>query len=397
VKFRAFDNAGNTESVNTQLIRVDTTAPTVSLTAPADGATVAGTVSLTAGAADDTSLDRVEFLVDGQLVATDASAPYSFDWDSSTVPDGAHALAARAVDSAGNAKTSSAATVTVNNHPVDATAPVSTISCNGSACATGYYGAAVSVALAAVDAGGSGLKEIRYTTDGTDPTATTGTVYAAPFSVPATTTVKFRAFDNAGNAETVNSQLIRIDTTAPATTVSCNAAACATTYYGATVSVALAAADAGGSGLKEIRYTTDGTDPTATTGTVYGGAFPVATTTTVKFRAFDLAGNAEAVKSQLIRIDTVAPSVAITAPANNATVTASLKITVSVSDTGGSGIAKVSYYIDTNTLLAAVTTSPYAYNWNTKKNTKGVHTLTAVAQDNAGNTKTSSVVTVTVK
>jgi peptidoglycan/xylan/chitin deacetylase (PgdA/CDA1 family) len=396
VKFRAFDNAGNVEAVNTQLIRVDTTAPTVSLTAPADGATVAGTVSLTADAADDTSLDRVEFLVDGQLVATDASAPYSFGWDSSTVPDGAHVLRARAVDGAGNVTTSSAATVTVNNHPVDAAAPASTISCNGAACG-GYYGAAVTVALAAVDTGGSGLKEIRYTTDGTDPTAATGTVYAAPFSVPSTTTVKFRAFDNAGNAEAVKSQLIQIDTTAPATTISCNAAACATTYYGATVSVTLAAADAGGSGLKEIRYTTDGTDPTATTGTVYGGAVPVATTTTVKFRAFDNVGNAEAVKSQLIRIDTTAPAVAITAPKDGASVTASLKITVSVSDTGGSGIAKVSYYIDTNTLLATVTTAPYAYNWNTKKNTKGVHTLTAVAEDNAGNTKTSSTITVTVK
>ena len=65
--------------------------------------------------------------------------------------------------------------------------------------------------LDATDTGGSGLKEIRYTTDGSTPTATTGTVYSGAFSVGSTTTVKYRAVDNAGNAEAVNSQQIQID------------------------------------------------------------------------------------------------------------------------------------------------------------------------------------------
>ena len=54
--------------------------------------------------------------------------------------------------------------------------------------------------------GGSGLSKIVYTTDGTTPTATHGTVYANPFSVSTSpTTVKYRAFDNTGNAENTNS------------------------------------------------------------------------------------------------------------------------------------------------------------------------------------------------
>ena len=52
------------------------------------------------------------------------------------------------------------------------------------------------------------MSEIRYTTNGSTPTATTGNVYTLSFTVSSTTTVKYRAFDNAGNAEAVQSQLI---------------------------------------------------------------------------------------------------------------------------------------------------------------------------------------------
>ena len=185
------------------------------------------------------------------------------------------------------------------------------------------------------------------------------------------------------------------DTTPPTTTISCNGLTCATGYYNAAVSATLSATDMGGSGLKEIRYTTDGSDPTATSGTVYSGPFSVAATTTVKYRAFDNLGYAETVKSQLIRIDVVAPTVAITAPINGATLAGSVKVTASASDVGGSGIAKVTFYLD-GTLLATGTQAPYSTQWNTKKSGKGQHRLTAIAQDNAGNTTTSSAVTVTV-
>ena len=55
-----------------------------------------------------------------------------------------------------------------------------------------------------------------------------------------------------------------------------------------------------GSGLDEIRYTTDGSDPTPTTGTVYSGAFAVSVTTEVRYRGFDRVGNAEAIQSETI-------------------------------------------------------------------------------------------------
>jgi hypothetical protein len=103
----------------------------------------------------------------------------------------------------------------------DTTAPSSAIQCNGAGCSSSFYGANVSVTLSATDSGGSGLKEIRYTIDGTTtPDATHGTVYSGAFTVSATTTVKFAAIDNAGNVESAHSQLIQLDKTAPTVTAS---------------------------------------------------------------------------------------------------------------------------------------------------------------------------------
>ena len=95
------------------LDNADHTAPTVSLTAPTNGATVSGTVTMTASASDDVGVARVEFLVDGAVVATDTAAPWSAAWNSSAATNGGHTLAARAYDAAGNAATSAGVGVTV--------------------------------------------------------------------------------------------------------------------------------------------------------------------------------------------------------------------------------------------------------------------------------------------
>ena len=77
------------------------------------------------------------------------------------------------------------------------------------------------------------MAAIHYTTDGSDPTLASPT-YSAPFTVSATTTVKYRAWDNAGNVEATNSQLIPItapDTTPPSSSIACNGSACSEHAY----------------------------------------------------------------------------------------------------------------------------------------------------------------------
>jgi O-glycosyl hydrolase len=94
----------------------DTQAPTVSLTAPASGATVSGTVSVTATASDNVAVVGVQFKLDGNnLSSEDVSSPYSISWSTTGTPNGSHQLTATARDAAGNVTTSSVRTVTVSN------------------------------------------------------------------------------------------------------------------------------------------------------------------------------------------------------------------------------------------------------------------------------------------
>jgi fibronectin type 3 domain-containing protein len=99
----------------------DTTAPTVTLTSPANGATVSGSsVTISANASDNAGVSNVEFFVDGSLLASDTSSPYSTVWNSTAVPNGTHTILARAYDAARN---SSSSTYTVNVNNGDTTPP----------------------------------------------------------------------------------------------------------------------------------------------------------------------------------------------------------------------------------------------------------------------------------
>ena len=80
----------------------DTTPPTVSVTAPRSGSSVSGSTTLTASAADNVGVAKVEFYVDGKLLATDTASPYTTTWNPATVALGTHSLTAKAYDQAGN-------------------------------------------------------------------------------------------------------------------------------------------------------------------------------------------------------------------------------------------------------------------------------------------------------
>ena len=188
--------------------------------------------------------------------------------------------------------------------PVDTTNPVSQIRCDGVVCSSGVSPDPVSVTLSATDAGGSGLKEIRYTNDGTVPTGSSP-IYTGPIPVTQTRTIRWRASDNHGNVEQLRSQLVQVagpvDSQPPVSSIECNGAPCQAAAYPSAVSATLEATDTGGSGLKEIRYTTDGSQPTGLS-PIYSAAIQVAQTTTIRFRAEDNAGNLEVPQSQTIQI-----------------------------------------------------------------------------------------------
>lgn len=81
---------------------VDQTAPTVSLTSPTNGRTVAGVVPLGASASDDRAVVKVVFSVDGRAYVTDTTAPYASSWYTAATYNGWHYVRATAYDAAGN-------------------------------------------------------------------------------------------------------------------------------------------------------------------------------------------------------------------------------------------------------------------------------------------------------
>ncbi|HZD24347.1 MAG TPA: DNRLRE domain-containing protein, partial [Acidimicrobiia bacterium] len=93
----------------------DTTPPTVTLDQPTEGDIVFHIETLSATAADDVAVDRVEFLVDGAVVGTDLDSPYQLEWDTNSVAEGDHTVQARAFDTADKTAVTVPVTVNVSN------------------------------------------------------------------------------------------------------------------------------------------------------------------------------------------------------------------------------------------------------------------------------------------
>jgi hypothetical protein len=94
----------------------DDIAPTVSITAPVDGATVQDTVAVTVTANDNDSVTRVIILIDDAVCDTLTAEPYTYSWITNTLSDSTqHTIYARAYDDAGNEGVSDTISVTVFN------------------------------------------------------------------------------------------------------------------------------------------------------------------------------------------------------------------------------------------------------------------------------------------
>lgn len=90
----------------------------------------------------------------------------------------------------------------------------------------------------------------------------------------------------------------------------------------------------------------------------------------------------------------LAPQVAIGYPAASQQLAGTVTVTAGASDDGS--VTGVQFKVDGSNLGSLQTTAPYSVSWSTTTASRGSHTLTAVATDDAGNTTTSPAVTVTV-
>ena len=139
----------------------------------------------------------------------------------------------------------------------------------------------------------TGTTSIRYTIDGTDPTATTGSVYSGNFDISssANSPVIIKAITvRNGNASSVTTQQVKLTLPEPVITVN---AATGT----ATITCSNSSAT--------IYYTTDGSAPSATYGTSYNGQITgLVTMATVKAIAICDGWNTSSVASATVTIPT---------------------------------------------------------------------------------------------
>jgi hypothetical protein len=163
---KAYDAAGNVGQSSATTVTVnnpiaDTILPTAAITSPAAGASVSGTVTITASASDNVGVSKVEFYVNGALKSTASSAPFTSVWDTTQTANGTGTLVVKAYDAAGNIGTSAPVTITVNNSASgtvsDSTAPTVSITAPTS---TFVSGSNVTISATATDSAGVARTEL---------------------------------------------------------------------------------------------------------------------------------------------------------------------------------------------------------------------------------------------
>jgi hypothetical protein len=407
----------------------DTTPPTVSVTAPSDGATVSNTVDVNASASDNVGVASVQFTLDGaNLGAADTSVPYTVSWNTTTATNGPHTLRAIARDSAGNSTTSAVVNVTVNN----ASVPPGSITLVGQrTAALTASGTTLSVLVPATAAGNAlvasfavaagSSKSVTAVTDSSGGTWTKGPVGYQSGSntrvelwyrtgVPAGITSVTATLSPAGVFSANVSEWSGVASASPLDVQGSRGNAAAT----AAATPALSTTHADDLVIGAINYPGTATSSLSSSGftalspynagSVNGRAAYRTVSSTGTYQATWTLSAAAASGGAILALkagastppppDTTNPTVSVTAPSDGATVSATVEVDASASD--NVGVTSVQFTLDGANLGPADTSAPYRVSWDTTTATDASHTLRAIARDAAGNSTTSAPVTVTV-
>jgi plastocyanin len=281
----------------------------------------------------------------------------------------------------------------------DTTPPEATAEVTGTRNGQGQYVGSASVTVRATDeAGGSGVDRVQYAIGATGDWLP----YTTPVVVDqvGTHTVRYRAYDKAGNVSAEQSVEFTVvappsdDTTPPETSATVSGERDANGAYVDMATVTVTASDTG-SGVNTIEYAL------GVSGAWQPYTAPVmvhqAGTHTVRYRATDKAGNVAAVKSVEFTVVT-APPQDTTPPVTGVTVEGTQNsdgayvnratVTVTATDAGGSGVDRIEYSLDGEPYLAY--TAPLVVD------RAGAHTVAYRATDKAGNTSPARTVSFTV-
>ena len=399
-----FDSKGNNNAtsvyVNVQNGTTTTpttnTPPTISISAPASGATVKGTVSCAASASDSNGIQNVAFSLDGAPLSTDSTSPYACSFDSTKLANGTHKLTAVASDALG-ATTTREVSFTVDN--TVATNPGPTITWTAPA-----NGAKLSnqAACATTVSDSDGVAQVQYFMN--DKLWRTEKV--APYTCEFWTknyadgayVLKAVATDTKGATSTaqLNVTIANNATTPPPNTpptLSISAPASGATVKG-TVSCAASASDS--NGIQNVAFSLDGaplsTDSTSPYACSFDSTKLANGTHKLTAVASDALGATTTREVSFTVDNTVAtnpgPTITWTAPANGAKLSNQAACATTVSDSDG--VAQVQYFMN-DKLWRTEKVAPYTCEFWTKNYADGAYVLKAVATDTKGATSTAQI------
>jgi chitodextrinase len=373
--------------------------PTVTLTNPTDGSTFTSgdVVALSATAADtDGTITDVTFYVNGTLIGTDTSAPYSINWTSAV---GSANITAIATDNDAATTTSATANITVND-PVENQLPTVTLT-NPTDGSTFTTGDVVALSATAADADGTVSKVdffINSTLIGTDvnaPYSVNWTSNAGSFPVVAIAT------DNDGGVTTsIVANITVVDPIVnqlPAVAIT-NPTNGSTFTTGDVVALSATAADADGTISKVEFYigaTLIGTDlsaPYTANWTSTVGSFAVTAAATD-----NEGGVTTSVVSNITVNDPLVnqlPTVSLTNPIDGAVITQGdvFGLSADANDVDGT-IDYVEFFIN-GTYIGGDITAPYSINFSADY--LGSYDVFAIATDNEGGVTTSEYAAISV-
>lgn len=410
----------------------DTTPPVVSITSPAEAATISGTVNIAANASDETGVAGVQFQIDGNNIGTeDTTVPYDISWDTSSATNATHTIAAIARDTSGNQTTSTLVSVTVNNSSGggNPNPPPSGL--------VGYWNFNEGTGSSAFDSSGNSntgtlTNNPTWTTgklggalqfDGVDDKVVVGDVSSLDLSGNALTLSAWIYTDGTdtkqfpyimGKVNTNNNYVMYLSNTAMSATMGLNTGAltnCAktsfahnqwnlvtTTYDGANISIYVNGALKGT--CAKTGNIVPNNDPFIIGDKGNGSNNPNPFKGKIDdVRVYNTALSASEVLALYNEVpadggDTTPPAVSLTAPSASATISNTTTVSATASD--NIAVARVQFKLDGVNIGAEDTSSPYSISWDTTTTTNGVHLLTAVAHDSAGNSAVSASVSVTV-
>ncbi len=373
-------------------------APVVSLVSPlvSDVIAVGNAVTLTATATDadgfipNTAPGGVSFYADGELVATDLTAPYSVTWTPALAKT--VTLVAVGTDDKGNARSSSRTVTVLSAAPsVSISSPVNNSS--------GTAGTPVTVSANATAGVGTTIASVQFLADGS-PIGSADTT--APYSVswtPATTgTVALTARVTDSNGTSVTSTLVNVNVSSAPGTLSAvltSPSNGGTVPLGTTAALTATATAAGSATIARVDFFAG----TTGVGTALSSPYSVSWTPTsagvVALSARVTDSNGATATSPTSNVIVSSPSVSLTAPLAASTIVlgSSATISASASAVGPATISKVEFFSGT-TLLSTSFAAPFTFSWTPI--TAGAVSLTARVTDSSGAAATSSAVAVTV-